>query len=573
MKNRMKLYFYGALAFCSLFYSITLAEEKETISFHINATQNRHTISPYIYGANSGYNSKDLIRVGGNRLTAYNWENNASNAGSDWYFQNDNYLTWAWGLGPEHEAEGYSADTPGAAIWLRIQQARQKGAASLITVPILGYVAADKNGGGDVGQTADYLSTRFYKSFARKKQPFSISPDTSDNAVYQDEFVNWLERTFFPNGRENHLDTPPVLYCLDNEPGLWAETHSRIHPNQEHYNEFLSGTRNYQDIQGKAVTYDKLIDLNIEYASAIKDVVPEAEIFGFVSYGYYSYTRLQGAPDANGRDFIKFYLEQMKAAESLANRRLIDVLDLHWYPEAKGGGIRITSADAFHEVALTRMQAPRSLWDESYIENSWITQATGNPICLIPWLRVKIDQCYPGTKLAFTEYYYGGGNHISGAIAQADVLGILGRDNVFAASLWPIGEENDFIYGAMDMYRNYDGNHGSFGDISIDAVTADIEKTSVYASLDSQNPGRMVVIAINKTEEAIRADIRIENSEGFNYAEVYQLTASSSSPQHMNNVNITSEGILEYRLPGFSVSTLVLVKNIKRPIQLRVLGN
>src|SRR4051812_48741799 len=67
---------------------------------HVDLTINRsklgRTISPLIYG----YNSIDdpaaqrvaVLRAGGNRFTAYNWENNASNAGNDYMFQNDNYL-------------------------------------------------------------------------------------------------------------------------------------------------------------------------------------------------------------------------------------------------------------------------------------------------------------------------------------------------------------------------------------------------------------------------------------------------------------------------------------------------
>jgi hypothetical protein len=33
-----------------------------------------------------------LSRSGGNRMTAYNWETNASNAGSDYYNENDSFL-------------------------------------------------------------------------------------------------------------------------------------------------------------------------------------------------------------------------------------------------------------------------------------------------------------------------------------------------------------------------------------------------------------------------------------------------------------------------------------------------
>lgn len=69
------------------------------------------------------------------------------------------------------------------------------------------------------------------------------------------------------------------------------------------------------------------------------------------------------------------------------------------------------------------MQAPRALWDPTYTEDSWIGQwfsATALP--LIPKLQGTIDKNYPGTKLAITEFDYGGRNHISGGIATADVL-------------------------------------------------------------------------------------------------------------------------------------------------------
>jgi hypothetical protein len=56
-------------------------------------------ISPYIYGINfySGVTGAPPLltfdRDGGNRWTAYNWETNASNAGSDYLYENDNYLS------------------------------------------------------------------------------------------------------------------------------------------------------------------------------------------------------------------------------------------------------------------------------------------------------------------------------------------------------------------------------------------------------------------------------------------------------------------------------------------------
>ena len=125
----------------------------------------------------------------------------------------------------------------------------------------------------------------------------------------------------------------------------------------------------------------------------------------------------------------------MSAAETTAGKRLIDGLDLHWYPEATGGGTRITDDGTSAAEVAAREQAPRSLWDSTYTETSWIAQdSTDGPIDLIPREQAKIAAHYPGTALSFTEWNYGGGTDISGAIATADVLGIFGVNTGWT---WP----------------------------------------------------------------------------------------------------------------------------------------
>jgi hypothetical protein len=499
------------------------------VHFTIDSSAEVHPISRYIYGQNGvDWNGRGahltLTRMGGNRLTAYNWENNASNAGSDWYHQNDSLLG--------------GGDVPGEATRVVVAEAHDHGGSAIVTVPLVGHVAADKNGDGDVAATPNYLDVRFHRSVARKGAPFADPPDQGDQTVYQDEYVAWLE-SHFPEARSDPNRT--IFYDLDNEPDLWSSTHARIHP--------------------EPVGYQELIDLNIEYAAAIKDVVPGALVFGFVSYGWNGYVNLQNAPDSASRDFIDTYLAAIAAASASAGHRLIDVLDLHWYPEAQGDGTRIVAADASPGVAAARMQAPRSLWDPGYTETSWITEfSTLGPIALLPRLRDKIAAGYPGTRLAFSEYYYGGGNHISGGIAQADVLGIFGREEVFAATLWSlVGADQDaFIAGAFELFRSYDGEGGAFGDTSIAATTDDHATTSVYASHDAGDYDRLVVVAINKSDRPVRAAITISHGVLLGSAEVYQLSAASSSPVRADDVAIAAANAFVYEMPATSASVLVL---------------
>src|SRR3954452_8198923 len=108
-----------------------------TVHFTIDPSQNVHAISRFIYGINQSFAgafaNNTLTRLGGNRWTAYNWENNASNAGKDFQYQNDAFLG--------------GGNTPGGAVMPALASASTRNAGTILTVPINGYISADKNGG------------------------------------------------------------------------------------------------------------------------------------------------------------------------------------------------------------------------------------------------------------------------------------------------------------------------------------------------------------------------------------------------------------------------------------------
>lgn len=536
------------IAFVVLFVVYSAAgAEITSVQFTIDPSRDVKPISRYIYGVNQfrlfldgmngPWSNLAFTRLGGNRFTAYNWTNNASQAGADYHFQNDDYLV-------SGDADKGLADAPGGALIPVIELARSHDAACLLTVPINGYVAADKAIDFDVLKTPNYLRIRFKKESARKGASFTLAPDPKAGVVYEDEFVNWV-KTRYPYGQTDARH--PIWFSLDNEPDFWQTTHPEIHP--------------------KNATYAELVGKTIAYAEAIKSVEPNGLVFGPASYGWQRYIRLNDASDANNRDFQEFYLRAMSQAEKAHGRRLLDVLDVHWYPEAMGGGIRIDQDKPLPALIQARLQAPRSLWDPTYVETSWITKDSlgGKAIRLIPRLMDKINRNYPGTRLAITEYSYGGGGDISGALAQADVLGIFGREGVFAAAIWTI-DNVPFTAAAFTMFRNFDGKNGVFGDLSIHAETDDIADTSVYASLDSSDANRMVVMAINKSDHPIRAVMKLAHSRPWVAVEAYQLTAAAPKSQPVGHFSLGSPEALHYILPGESVSTLVFLATPKERI-------
>jgi mannan endo-1,4-beta-mannosidase len=506
----------------------------QTTDIQITVGDSLAPISPYIYGSNqvlSGDENWAALRQGGNRMTGYNWENNASNAGSDWQHSSDNYLTWASGITNENEPAIVTSTFQNKAIDL--------GTYSLITLQMAGYVAKDKRGTVTEAQTAP--SSRWDEVKFEKGIALSLTPDLTDNYVYMDEYINLLVDNF---GLSNSMSGINA-YALDNEPALWPSTHPRIHPNQ--------------------TTCKEVVQKGIELSKIVNKLDPTAEIFGPALYGFAAYTNFQSATDWNtvsmGKGyawFIDYYLDEMKKAEVSNGKRLLDVLDVHWYPEAQGDH-RITESTATTEKDIfARMQAPRTLWDSKYVENSWIGQWGKDHLPLIPKLKASINKYYPGTKLAFTEIYYGGGNHISGCIATADMLGVMAKYGVHSSFLWPLTSQESYTSSAYKIYRNYDGLKSTFGDFYVSSRTSDSVNTSIYSSIKS-GTDELHLVAINKdlnNEKPCNFSISLKGS--VINGRVWTVDKTSSEIHEITGLSDIQNNSFSYNLPAGSVSHFVL---------------
>jgi hypothetical protein len=503
----------------------------------------KHPISPYIYGLNiasklSGVPSAlTLDRSGGNRWTAYNWETNASNAGSDYLYQNDNSLG--------------SSKEPGSGVSSLIAEDQKNGMASLVTFQLQGLVAGDTKGPVAVTNPPD--KTRFKKVFYEKKtvstEPFTAAPSTSDDYVYMDEFIWALDQKF---KGQNIFGAKPstqhVFVSLDNEPELWNSTHL--------------------EIQGKTgITADSYIARTVSLATALKKQFPELVIFGPAHYGFmgiYSWSRELGATPSGSNWFADKYLAAMKAASTAFGRPLVDVYDFHWYPEATdSAGKRINSLMSptlTDDQVQAIVQSPRSLWDKTYKEKSWIANdVLGQPIDILDRLQARIDAENPGMKLALTEYNNGGGQHIAGTIAQADNLGVFGARGLFAANMWLLAPEEPNSLAGFRAFRNFDGANHHFGDTSIQATSSNAANVAAYVSTDSTRPGRVVMVAINRSRSDQVTAITGQPLSGT--AHLFQMTAASAAKQKTiqpiaAGTQPVSGSSITLTLPSLSVTTI-----------------
>ena len=526
--------------------SATPANAVADVTITVDPTKTK-AISPYIYGTNfySGNTSPQpnftFDRDGGNRWTAYNWETNASNAGSDYLYENDAYLS--------------SSTTPAEAVRSFIAADQGAGLASLVTVQLQGYVSADES--GPVATPFPNLS-RFkqviYKKSTKDATAFTLTPPTTDAYVYMDEFAWALDQKFFGQGIFGASPTHPTFIDLDNEPDLWNSTHAEV-----------QGSTN--------ISSSNFVTNTVALSEALKDQFPNAVLFGPVNYGFEGIYSWQGdstlSPTPNGANwFADKYMAGIKTASTAYGNPVVDVYDFHWYSEATDGTTRVinlmgpTLTDAQVQAIV---QSPRSLWDPTFTENSWITGVLGGPINILGRLQAKIAANNPGMKLSITEYENGGFDHIAGAIAQADNLGIFGSMGLFAANFWPPGCPNtnpncySYTLAGFHAFRNFDNGGSSFGDTTLQSTSTAVQNVVVYASTDSTTPGRVVFVAINRSNASKVTAINGQALSGT--AHLYQMTAATASVQTVvEPVSIGTMAVsgssLTITLPAYSVTTI-----------------
>lgn len=529
--------FSGFLFSCTTVKNTNIENSKtptKKISVTVDFSAPQKNISPYIFGVNDGARLKFVkpgsIRLGGNRTTGYNWENNKSNAGTDWHNQTDDYLI--------RDVRSSLRMKPGAAALDVAEDAKEyKVPYTLLTLPMAGYVAK-KDGQKTEANSLD--GDDWCKVINRKNAEFSLTPDLTDNVVYTDEYLNYLGQTI----GNSKTDTGFKGYALDNEPALWHHTHPIIHKEK--------------------VTAEELIEKTLDLAKTVKTFDQNADVFGPSLFGYSAYDSLGSdwgliqAKNFFRYDwFIDYYLEQMAKAEQKEGVRLLDVLDLHYYTEARGEcGKRTCDHFDNDECIKARINAVRSLYDESYKEKSWIMDTGAKHFPLLPKLNASIEKYYPGTKLAFTEYNFGGGTDISGAIAQADFLGVLAEYEVYFASIWAF-DKADYQFAAINIFTNYDDKGGYFADTLLNAKSSDNYVVSAYVGKNNTD-GKLHVILINKEiHEPVSVSLDLDKND-YSAAENYYLDDAGPLISKAKEPVKVKNGTLTVTLEPMTINHFVL---------------
>jgi len=508
----------------------------------VDAAAGRHKISPQVYGVAFATPAQLLDlnvpanRWGGNATTRYNWQVNADNRAQDWYFESIAYGSATAGEGPDSF----------------IAEARSAGAEALMTIPTVGYVAKV---GPNRGKLASFSIAKYGAQQGNDAQWF---PDAGNGVRTNGSNVTGNDPldasvpadAVFQQGWFQHLVSRWGMagqgglryYILDNEPSIWFATHRDVHP--------------------VGPTMDEMLAKFIDYGQRIKATDPGAQVvgpeeWGWSAYFYSGYDQQWGAlhgwdnlPDRQAHanaDYLPWLLDQLRQHQVATGQRLLDVFTVHYYPQGGEFGNDTSAA-----MQARRNRSTRSLWDPAYVDETWIATAVN----LIPRLKQWVQLYYPRTRIGITEYNWGAEGHINGATAQADVLGIFGREGLDLGARWTTPDAATPTYKAIKMYRNYDGQRSTFGETSVSTKVANPDQLSAFGALRRRD-GALTVMVVNKAASgSTPVSVRLANALPSGNAQVWQLGAGNAITR-LADVPVVA-GAVNTTLPAPSVTLLVI---------------
>ena len=510
------------------------------ISVTIDPTTDRHTISPYIYGAaypkdaatvtDSGLS---VVRWGGNATSTYNWQLFTYNADNDYFFE-------------DFAANGFGNNTDGDSTQF-IKDVKIAGSNPLMTMVMLPWVAktaevasppnghwsysvakygaqcsvdqynTDAGNGiltGNCGGTT-YITNDPNDAYFQLLDDHSGSCVLSGTCVYRSDWAAALAAAF--GSGTCYIPYFSITSChyydMDNEIDIWNGTHRDIHPN--------------------ATTYDELSSIYLTEASKLKIWDPHAVRLGWVSCcWYYYWNTAAGGPDKSAHaniDFMPWWLNQVAWSDAVSGARTLDIFDVHAYPETSSNGL--TEA----QIEALTLRSTRDWWDPTYTSEAWFgtnSVTTNQPLdgraFRIPRLRAWANTIYPGTPVALTEWNFqlGADSAFYSALADADAYGILGRERVSLSTRWTAPDPANPNYLALKLYTNYDGAHHGFAPISVSAThNADPGLFSVFAAVTAD--GKTTTIMVVNKDPVSTASVSFQLTPTPTAVSTYTLSATN----------------------------------------------
>lgn len=520
------------------------AGKAQNITVQVNANQGRIPVSPYIYGRNNNLSdnpsrptTSESIALykeaglrfarenGGNNATKYNWRRKLSSH-PDWY---NNVYDHSW----DYASQEIQKTIPGLQVMWAFQ--------------LIGKAAGNKNNNfGDWSYNGSNWWSGVGQNLAGGGQ---VNPAGGSQALVNGNpalyLVDWtadsttgvLNHWFWPGGL--NLDKSQFIYwSMDNEPEIWNGTHDDVMPALPSASAFM--------------------DSYFAVAKKARERYPQIKLTGPVPANEWQWYRWgDQSLNIDGKYYcwLEYFIKRVADEQKSSGIRLLDVLDVHWYPSES------SNADL--------VQLHRVFYDETYVypgangvktvNGGWDASQNKEYIFkrINDWLLKHFGENH-GITIALTENDISSSNPNIASVVYASMLGTFADNGVeiFTPWSWKTG-----MWETLHLFSRYSKGTRVKSTSSNDATV------SGYSTINGSNDS-MTVILVNRDLSASRTTT--VNLTGFAVPNgSYKIMELSSLPSTETFVSRTSNALksktvtvsgnsFNITLPSLSTTAVIL---------------
>jgi Glycoside hydrolase family 44/Secretion system C-terminal sorting domain len=462
----------------------------QNVQINIDPLSGRRTISPYIYGRNGSLSDDP-----GSPLAAGTWQI-YKDAGVNFFRENggNNLTKYNWRLKldshPDWYNNVYASDWDFAATSLHQNIPSAQG---MWGFQLIGETASnnahnfddwDFNGSQGWTGTAQNLAGGGLPNTGGG----SAALRNGDTTLYlerwpADSTTGILNHWFGPGGLG--LDSTKIRYWnMDNEIEIWSSTHDDVMPTQ--------------------LSAEAFMQLYFAVAKKARALFPGIKLSGPVSpneWQWYNWsTGLVTGSDGKQYPWLQYFIKRIAEEEQRTGIRLLDVIDLHFYP----GSTNPSDLVQYHRV----------FFDSTY---AW-PEANGVKVIKGGWdPSIQIEDVF-GRAQNWLNQYLGAGNGVSFALSEtglqiqsdpntlavwyASTMGEFMKHNVEYFSPWSWDKG---MWEALHLYSRYNKTN------SIQATSSDELNVSAYASADNNNDSLTIVLVNRSTTDPKTVTLNFSN--------------------------------------------------------------
>jgi hypothetical protein len=516
----------------------------QSVHITVDANQDKVAVSPYIYGRNGGLSHdaqqplpesdwqflrdsgvRMLREHGGNNGTKYNWQKKLTSH-PDWY---NNVYGNDW----DYAQTSVQQHLPGVQVMWCFQLIGKVANSTTHNFDDWGYNKSQWWSG--VGQNLAGGGTPNASGGGKALKEGDPSLYLTDSSAATDTAIldHWIKSS------DLGLDRGQFRYWnMDNEPEIWDGTHDDVMPTQ--------------------LSAEAFLQRYFDYAKQARAKYPEIKLVGPVPANEWQWFNWGGGlVTADGKKYpwLEYFIKRVGEEQARTGIRLLDVLDIHYYPGAKDPAAVVQLHRTFFDTTYVNPDA-NAVHSVNGTYDASITQEYIFGRCQ-QWMDKYLGARH-GVTLACTETGIPLTNAPAASVWYASTLGEFMKHGVeiFTPWSWQPG-----MWEVLHLYARY--NYTT----AVRGVSDDETNVSAYPTVDPTT-GNTTVVLVNRSLDQVKqttvslAGLSIPD-RSYSTLQLSDLPSTETFASHSSNAlkngSVTVvNGQFSVSLPPLSVTSVLL---------------